>query len=310
METLVSLGRYEEARACGEGALETCQRVGMDFVAYEISRALALTEAHLNQCARAASRLDVVIAQQRQMGITGVILGASYEARARIAILAGDETAFTEYAELTAKEYRYGRGSTLGARWERLMAEARRASKSALSRRASFESSAWTGRAPSATEAISESLRNASTADERAAIALRLLCEDRRATCGYLYLVDNGTGLTLVASSGSAAPPAGLSEYLREYFESETSDGGDATSALTGTQMASLAGAGPSFRDEAGTPHVPVLMTSIADGAMRHAGVAVFVEGARTPRQAGGAALVAALSAHLIELGDTHGVAV
>ena len=50
-------------------------------------------------------------------------------------------------------------------------------------------------------------------------------------------------------------------------------------------------------------------MTSVACGGAWHAGVAVFVEGARSERPAGGAELVAALSTHLIQAGDTRGVA-
>ena len=52
-----------------------------------------------------------------------------------------------------------------------------------------------------------------------------------------------------------------------------------------------------------------MLLTTVAGGVARHAGVAVFVEGARSERPAGGAELVAALSTHLIEAGDARGVA-
>ena len=65
----------------------------------------------------------------------------------------------------------------------------------------------------------------------------------------------------------------------------------------------------PCFRDGAGVEHRLVLMTSVAGGGARHAGVAVFVEGERAERLAGGAELVAALTTHLIETGDARGVA-
>jgi hypothetical protein len=69
-----------------------------------------------------------LIAQQRALGVTGLHLGATYEARARIAIWDEDTAAIERYTQLTAEEYRHGSGSALGARYERLMSEARRAS--------------------------------------------------------------------------------------------------------------------------------------------------------------------------------------
>jgi tetratricopeptide (TPR) repeat protein len=308
LETLVGLGRSEDARAFGERALATCQTLEIGVMSHEISRALALAEAKLGDYAKAVARLDAVIEEQKKIGITGLILGASYETRARIAIWAGDDVALNEYANLTAKEYRHGRGSALGARWERLMGEARRVAKRALPRLADFGSSRLaTGFATSARDRVSELLRDATTAQDRATRTLALLCDDRSATHGYLYLVGDA-GLTLVASHGSAAPPEGLLEYLHEYFERDVSESGDQTSALIGTQMGTALTARPCFRDGAGTDHHLVLMTSLVDGVARHAGVAVFVEGPRAERPAGGAMLVSELSTLLIQSGDTLGV--
>jgi hypothetical protein len=160
----------------------------------------------------------------------------------------------------------------------------------------------------SVAEIATDSLRDACTAEDRAQRTLKLLCDDRAALGGYLYLVGD-SGLTLVASERSGAePPAGLLEYVQEYFEREVSEDGDHTAALTGPEMTAL-GAKPSFRDSVGTDHRPVLMTSLSGGVPRHAGVAVFVEDVRAERPLGGAELVAALSTHLIQSGDTRGVA-
>ncbi len=308
IEVLVSSGQYEEARGYGERALATCRSLGIGVLSHEISRALALAEGKLNLHPQAVARLDALIEEQRRIGVSGLMIGATYEARARIAIWAGDDAGLAEYATLTAKEYRHGNGSPLGARWERLMAEARRASKRALPRLADFESKPmWTGKVwTSATEIVSEVLREASTALDRASLTLKLLCDDRGATSGYLYLVE-GKRLTLVAAQASSATPDGLLEYVAEYFDEQVSDSGDQTAALTAAQMTAL-DARPAFHDAAGVDHYPVLMTSMTAGEACHAGVAVFVGGARPERPAGGAALVAALSAHLIQSGDTKGV--
>jgi hypothetical protein len=311
LEVLVALGRHEDARTCGEQALATCEtlRIG-GVLSNDVSRALALAEAKLGDYAMATARLDALIAAQRQMGVTGLILGASYEARARIAIWAGDEAALTEYAALTAREYRHGRRSPLGARWEQLMAEARRASKRALAHFADFGTSRLgTGSGASTAEMVSDSLRGSSTRQERALRTLKLLCDDRAATVGYLYLVADA-GLALAASQGGNAPPDGLLEHLQEYLERELSESGDETAALVGPEVGSALLARPSFRDGAGVEHRLVLLTAVAGGVARHAGIAVLVEGERrAERRAGGAELVAALSTHLIERGDARGVA-
>jgi tetratricopeptide (TPR) repeat protein len=310
IEVLLGLGQYEEARVFGEQALAICRALKIGLLSHEISRALAMAEGRLNLHPQAVARLDAVIAEQRRLGVTGLMIGASYEARARIAIWAGDDAALAEYATLTAKEYRHGRGSPLGARWERLMAEARRASNRALPRLADFESNkVWTGRAStSATEIVSEFLRDAATAQDRAARTLKLLCDDRGATSGHLYLVGD-TGLMLVASQASVAAPEGLLEYLTKYFEDQVSESGDQTTALSASQMGTALEARPAFHDAAGNDHYPVLMTSLTVGEACHAGVAVFVGSQRSERPVGGVALVAALSTHLIQSGDTRGVA-
>jgi hypothetical protein len=190
------------------------------------------------------------------------------------------------------------------------MSEARQASKRALPRLADFESSRIaTGNQTSAAEMVSEFLRDAETTQDRAQRALKLLCDDRAASVGYLYLV-NDTGLAFVTCHGAAAPPEGLFEYVREYFDREVSSAGDETAALTSTQMRSALTARSLFRDSKGVNHQSLLMTSIAGGGVRQAGVAVLVEGVRPPPSPiGGANLVAALSAHLIQSGDTRGVA-
>lgn len=188
------------------------------------------------------------------------------------------------------------------------MAEARRTSKRVAPQFTDFGGTRLSGSGVTTAEVVSESLRTSSSPQERAARSLKLLCEDRGATIGYLYLVG-GAGLTLAASQGSVAPPGGLLAYLEEYFEDELAGSGDKTAAVSIQDVSSGLLARPHFRDGAGVEHRLVLMTSVAGGGARHVGVAVFVESERKTRLAGGAELVAALTTHLIEVGDARGVA-
>lgn len=124
IEVLIELDRYEDAKAVGERALVTCRELEIEVGAYDIARALSLALGKRLDYAGAAMRLEAVIEGQRRLGVTGLNLGASYEARARVAIWAGDSAAVEFYSGLTAREYRHGRGSPLGARYERLAREA------------------------------------------------------------------------------------------------------------------------------------------------------------------------------------------
>jgi hypothetical protein len=132
LEAMNGLGRSHDVRALGESALALCGELEIGVAAHGVSRALACAEATTGDGARAARRLDAVIASQLELGITGLHLGASYEARTRVAILAGDADAAQRYTTLTACEYRRGHSSPLRARYERLVRDARSAVKTKL----------------------------------------------------------------------------------------------------------------------------------------------------------------------------------
>jgi hypothetical protein len=125
-EALQALDRTEEARAQAHTALQICEELHIYSHASGLVRALALAEAKLGDAATANERLDRLIERQIALGTTGLRLGLSYEARAQIAIWNNDQPAFERYARLTAQEYRHGARSPLGARYDRLIHEARR----------------------------------------------------------------------------------------------------------------------------------------------------------------------------------------
>ncbi|HMI90969.1 MAG TPA: AAA family ATPase, partial [Polyangiales bacterium] len=125
LETLVSLERASEAKARGDRVLARCAELGIDASAFAIRRALGLAQAKLGDYDGACARIEGVIASLKALDIRGLELGASYEARARVAIWFSDSAAIERFGRLTAEEYRYGEGSPLGARYDRLMLEAR-----------------------------------------------------------------------------------------------------------------------------------------------------------------------------------------
>ncbi|HMI89742.1 MAG TPA: hypothetical protein VK509_00185, partial [Polyangiales bacterium] len=116
LDTLVEMERYAEAKDYGERALARCAELQITEMAYEIGRALALAEAKLGELASAAARLDAIIVAQQAYGGHGLILGATYEARTRVAIWARDTAAVERFGQLAAHEFRHGRATPLGAR--------------------------------------------------------------------------------------------------------------------------------------------------------------------------------------------------
>jgi hypothetical protein len=154
VETLVELGDFEQARAMGLAGVRFCELRDIVVQSHGISRALALAEAKLGDYDAAARRLEQVISDQRRRGVTGLQLGATYEARARIAIWASDAQGFEAFAQLAATEYRYGKNSPLGARYEQLMNEARRLAFGALPQLPDLSSSRHEHSAPLHTQMV------------------------------------------------------------------------------------------------------------------------------------------------------------
>jgi tetratricopeptide (TPR) repeat protein len=114
-ECLLGLELYEEARSQASAALAICDAREIVAAAFDLVRTLALAEARLGDV-RAAERLDNLSAAQNELGTTGLRLGLSYEARARIAVWRSDAEAFEWFAALTAREYRHGAHTALAAR--------------------------------------------------------------------------------------------------------------------------------------------------------------------------------------------------
>ena len=301
----LDLGLAEDAKLEGERALAACTAHGIEAQAHALVRSLSLAEAKLGDYAIASQRLEKVILAQTKLGVTGLLLGATYEARARIAIWAGDEGAVERYGRLTAQEYRHGLGSPLGARYERLMDEARRAVALTLPKLWQFESTRMAGNPESATAIVTQLLRGAETAKERALRVLQKLCSGRAANEGHLYLCGEG-GPVLVASQGVEVPPDELLEYVREHLTRELESGSGETAMVSAASIPARA-TPLVFADPSGRPHRPIFLTAVVNHTTRYAAIAVVVDGAGLSRTAE-FALASALASHLIEAGDTLGV--
>jgi hypothetical protein len=137
--------------------------------------------------------------------VSGLRLGMTYEARCQIAIWQRDAAAFEEFAMLTAHEYRYGADSALGARYDRMVNEARRQGLQTTATLEHFatdaqQSTLFTGEVRSS---VKRSLAPEQTTSGRMLAALQLICAARQVSEGQLFM-RGAEGLQLAASLGKA----------------------------------------------------------------------------------------------------------
>ncbi len=236
-ECLMCVGRDEEARRVASAALADAEArdIGLGGV-FDIIRVLALAEGKLGD-PRGAQRLDELIARQNALGSTGLRMGLSYEARARIAIWSGDAAAFERFSERTAREYRHGARTPLGARYERLMNEAARAGMRAKLTLVDFQALAGTGTSGIGSDElltmVTRSMAGHRSADERTQIALQMICVAHGTREGYLFLLTHA-GPVLRASHGSSAPRAVLSDRVADFVMEKQRHAEDLDDMVTG----------------------------------------------------------------------------
>jgi hypothetical protein len=309
LEVLIALEAYVQAKEFGLSALAEAARTDMRTVD-EIERGLALAEAKLGDSAGAAARLDAVIARQQAQGVTGLLLGTTYEARARVAIWAGDKATFYEYGELAAIQYRHGRGSPLGARYERLMSEARHDGVQVSPALSEFEtdtlSSTGTGTRAPARSMLNFVVRATDTAQERAVAVVRMLAEVSAAQVAHLFLIQADGEMRWAASHSDQ--PHGESELglAHACLERALSDDFGATLiesdlVATGTDTSAV------WPSAGGVPQRVQLLTASSNAELRYVGVVVSsASGSRPVSQA----LLIAVADYFIATGDTAGMPV
>jgi hypothetical protein len=309
-ETLFDLGQLEEARQCAAGALAVCDARGIENFAADLVRVLALCEAKLGDGARACERLEQLLRKQMELGISGLALGLSSEARARIAIWAEDGQAFEHYASLTAREYRYGANSPLGGRYERLLQEATRRGMHTTIQLSDFSTSTVLEDGTTALHdvhgAVLRAMAGAQHTEDRASRALRMLCETHGSSEGYLFLRSRGrslAGLELGASYPRGTAPEGLHVLAHEHLlknQIRTDMISDiATGDLEGEDQTHAS----SVRVDGATYNLMLLSCAVG-GVVRVAGVAALAPGAATGEALSRLLLLTSLATQFVQAGD------
>jgi hypothetical protein len=297
-ETLLRMKRPSEARAVALHALERHTAERMSDRNAELAQVLALSEAALGEPA-AAGRLEAAIAAQRQLGVTGVQLGMSYEARAHIAILQNDAASFERYAELAATEYRYGAQSGLGARYERLINEARRRGLRTSDPRL-MEGLPLSNTEADSTLASQISLRMSTESEphERALLALRMICEARQVEGGHLFLSSADGAVALGASQGSHSPMPTL-DQLRSFLTEVRKREADMDDMETGWLSSDPR---PDTKLEVDGVQLELLVLScVVDGDSQIVGLATIAANDNTEPASPDSELLSTLAKHLLQ---------
>ena len=307
---LLAAARPREAADLASSVLTECLKRGME-ANEELLRALALAEARLGDFAGATARLTALHEQQTAAGIIGVNLGATYEALTRIAIWAGDREAIEKYGALTAEAYAHGRGSPLGARYERLMSEARSRGVSVRPALTQFETSMFgtsvLARSVPNAAMVVLTLRTAASGEERADRALRLVCETTGARAGQLYVITE-SGLRVAAVVGDPHQTDAYAELAQQCLENALEADTSATQMVSDTSSsAAMNTAGHT------SLHQPMLQRAILLTGERgerahHAAVVVLDASARGATTREQHELLAIIANYLLSSGDTAGV--
>jgi serine/threonine protein kinase len=283
VHALIELGRVAEARAYGERTLREAERLGVQTMD-DVVRGTALAETRLGDYPTACVRLQSLIDRQLALDVTGLHLGASYEARARIAILAGDRDAVETYGRMTAEQYRHGRGSPLGARYETLMSEARRAGVQVLPALSNFETQViglteMRGAVSSTFTLVSSALRSAADHEQRNKRALELICQAYAAEGGQLYLLRKQR-LERVASTGPHAAGDAQLEIARRCIDQAMHEDEIATELVSDTS--DIGSAAMVWTTHGSLEHRSLPISTMVDGELQHLGVIVMVAPERT----------------------------
>lgn len=310
-ETLVDLDEPALAAGLARKALSHCRKRGVIAPGHVLVRALALAEAKLGHCSVAAELLDTSIDAARARGVKGLHLGSLYEARTYVAIEARDTAAIEQFARLTAREYGYAQGSSLGARCERLLeaAAAAAAQQEAHTWGATLQcpSTSKTDRTSQLNSEVAQAMAGAAVAEGLALRALRLLCDAHGASAGHLYLAD-GLGVRLAASSSAQAPGDGLADVTAQHLHADLQQRADVTRVESDSQPRLEPDSRTRWKDERDRAFEPLVLHCNVAGEARCAGVAWLAQRHAPLRSRQPAQFTSALARYLIEQRETAGI--
>jgi hypothetical protein len=299
VSVLAELGQLEEARSFGLRACATCDALGITGFDAHV-RALALVEAKLGDYALAVERLDRLIA--RRMHLRPAARALDLEARALVAIWAGDATEAARFIYLATRLDAAVRGGNLLARRGRLLDEAQRAGVDVEMPLSDFEAKVLGSAPPAPGASLSDprlaSINALAEPNSRAARVLEILAGVAGATAGHLYYRQRSE--LVRAASLAAAPQPALDAFALGYLHQQLDEAG-MTSVFTALPDA-VQTPFATWTDGAGRIYRIALLHQ--GDATTCIGLVALCDARDTAISAEFRSLASAISARLLELGD------
>jgi hypothetical protein len=295
LRTLDELGRLKEADEAGERHLRAAEDANLGYVTSYVLLPLAVVKAKRGQKEAAVKLADAALARFEALGTTGLSLGLAYEARARIALIAGEKQEYLRYLGLCRDVYTTRGNAALVTKFEKLR-------RSATARKPVGEVSRGMGFFTTASVVGTSRLDLCAGPDSRASCALTMVMDQCGATAGVLYLVG-AHGPFAAAAAGQADEV--LRSLALDYLMNEASDlstTGEGSSLTTGESQTDWTGT-------QGEKYRPVLLTHESPDGFLVTGVAVISMAPDAPFSYP-SRVANEVSRHLRKMGDATGIVV
>jgi hypothetical protein len=227
VRALDDAGRGADAVRWGEQYVAEAAAAELGFCTHYILLPLCVAQAKLLH-PQAVANTEHIIAQLRESGATGLIIGLAYEARARVALAMSDQAAYDEYSALCNEVFAQAGNPALSARYQRLKRDAQR--RQLVTVPPPMDA---TRRAVVSNTVLKARLQSCDSAEARAQAALTLLAEHSGASEGFLYLVRDDLPHWAASLGSRVAPSEALHAMVREYVAAETQGRDVTTGAAT-----------------------------------------------------------------------------
>ncbi|HZO17240.1 MAG TPA: hypothetical protein VFB62_28380, partial [Polyangiaceae bacterium] len=215
-ETHLAGGRPRRALKIGREGFELASQpdTRCETTRLRCGRAMALAQAARGKLARAERTLDGLLADALPLA-SPTLSGGLHEARARVALLAGDQPTYLHHAHQAGQYFRGTKNPALVARIERLELAAKEIE--AGPQRVVAEDAVTVVARTDRRSRITKTLASCRGSAERAERALELLIDEAFADGGYLFL-QGAEGLTLAAPGYGAEPAESVLERVEQAF--------------------------------------------------------------------------------------------
>jgi hypothetical protein len=225
---LVELGRVEEAVRVGGEYLALFERERLVQPDHAVSLGMAQALCAAGQHASAVRTIESAIAESEQLGSIGLALGQLYETRARIAIRMQDRQSYERFSQACAKEYKRSYNPALGARFAKLVEDARQDDLTDVELPVEMRELLLSAEGADEYNTVHSRILECVDDADRARCALTLLLQSTESAAGYLFGVLAGRP-TLLAALPELAADDRLMAWVEARLTLERELSGDVT---------------------------------------------------------------------------------